>query len=208
MTAQSTFPAPATTPLNGLVLSGGASTRMGRDKALLVHAGVPQLSATFQLLARHVQSCFVSLREAQKQEPLRARFPGLVDGIEGIGPAAGLLAAHRAFPEAAWLVVACDLPLLDDAALAALVKARDLRHVAVAYRSAHDGLAEPLCALWEPAALARLRGQSAAGRHRLRDVLDAPDVVLLDAPANRALDNINTPDEFEQLQGRRQPRRT
>ncbi|MEP6907141.1 MAG: NTP transferase domain-containing protein [Pseudoxanthomonas sp.] len=202
MSAGSDSSPPAKASLNGLVLSGGASKRMGRDKALLTPAGVPQLSATFHLLSSHVDACFVSLRDEQRQEPLRAQFPGLVDGIAGIGPAAGLLAAHHAFPAAAWLVVACDLPQLDDATLAALIDARTPHQVAVAYRSAHDGLAEPLCALWEPIALARLQSQVSAGRYRLRDVLGAPDVLLLDALGNGALDNINTPDDLENLQRR------
>lgn len=186
-------------PVNGLVLSGGESIRMGQDKALLEQAGTPQLSATFQLLAPHVQSCFISLRNDQTEEPLRARFPRLIDEHEGIGPAAGLLAAHRAYPTAAWLVLACDLPRLDEVTLAALVQARDEYHVAVAYRSAYDDLPEPLCALWEPAALERLDAQVRAGRHSLREVLRSPDVRLLPAPLNGALDNINTPEERDRL---------
>ena len=186
-------------PVNGLVLSGGASIRMGQDKALLEQAGTPQLSATFQLLARHVHACLISLRKEQADEPLRAGFPALIDVHEDIGPAAGLLAAHRAHPATAWLVLACDLPLLDDATLAALVEARDGQHVAVAYRSAYDDLPEPLCALWEPAALERLEAQVRAGRHGLREVLRSADVRLLPAPANGALDNINTPEERERL---------
>lgn len=199
MTTEHTPPMRSATSVNGLVLSGGASTRMGRDKALLDHAGTPQLSATFQLLARHVHACFISLRKDQVGERLRAQFPGLIDAHEGIGPAAGLLAAHRAHPATAWLVLACDLPLLDDATLAALVQARSDRRVAVAYRSAYDDLPEPLCALWEPAALERLEAQVRAGRHGLRDVLSSGDVRLLPAPANGTLDNINTPEERERL---------
>lgn len=189
----------STAPVNGLVLSGGASARMGQDKALLEHAGMPQLTAMFQLLSHHVQHCFISLRKDQANEPLRAGFPGLIDGHEGIGPAAGLLAAHRAYPAAAWLVLACDLPMLDESTLAALVQARDGQHVAVAYRSAYDDLPEPLCALWEPAALERLDAQVRAGRHGLREVLRSVDVRLLPAPANNALDNINTPEERDRL---------
>lgn len=172
---------------------------MGQDKALLEHAGMPQLSATFQLLSGQVHSCFISLRKDQTDEPLRARLPGLIDGHEGIGPAAGLLAAHRAYPTTAWLVLACDLPRLDETTLAALVQARDEYHIAIAYRSAHDGLPEPLCALWEPAALQRLDAQVRAGRHSLREVLVSADVRLLPTPGNGSLDNINTPEERDRL---------
>lgn len=175
---------------------------MGKDKALLDRRGEPQLLATFRLLSRHVQSCFVSLREDQREESIRAGLPGIVDERGGIGPAAGLLAAHGAHPDAAWLVLACDLPRLRPSTLLGLIDARDGQHAAIAYCSADDGLPEPLCALWEPAALTRLSQQAQSGRFRLRDVLQSGDTLLLPAPADGALDNINTPEDLERLHGR------
>ena len=187
--------------LHGLVLTGGTSARMGEDKALLDRQGEPQLLATFRLLSRYVRSCFVSLRRDQREESTRAGLPGIFDQSEGIGPAAGLLAAHDAYPDAAWLVLACDLPRLQPSTLLGLIGARDGRYVSIAYRSALDGLPEPLCALWEPEALARLSQQAKAGRYRLRDILESGDALLLPAPADGALDNINTPQDLQRLRG-------
>jgi molybdopterin-guanine dinucleotide biosynthesis protein A len=197
--AESTPPRETLPALHGLVLSGGASTRMGKDKALLDWHGEPQLQATFRLLSGHVRSCFVSLRSDQRAESVRAALPGIVDEIEGAGSAAGLLAAHAAYPEAAWLVLACDLPLLQASTLEALIRARDGQRAAIAYRSPIDGLPEPLCALWEPAALARLSLQAQAGRYGLREVLRSTDTLLLPARDNGELDNINTPQERQRL---------
>jgi molybdenum cofactor guanylyltransferase len=187
--------------LHGLVLTGGASTRMGEDKALLDRQGEPQLLATFRLLSPHVHSCFVSLRRDQREESIRAGLPGIFDEADGIGPAAGLLAAHGAYPDAAWLVLACDLPRLQPPTLLGLIRARDGRHVAIAYRSTVDGLPEPLCALWEPAALASLSRQAQAGRYRLRDILESGDALLLPAPGGDVLENINTPEDLQRLCG-------
>jgi molybdenum cofactor guanylyltransferase len=187
--------------LHGLVLTGGASARMGRDKALLDWQGEPQLLATFRLLSRHVQSCFVSLRRDQREESIRAGLPGIFDETDGIGPAAGLLAAHGVYPDAAWLVLACDLPLLQPSTLLGLIHARDGRHAAIAYRSVVDGLPEPLCALWEPAALAGLSRQAQDGRYRLRDILESGDALLLPAPDDGVLENINTPQDLQRLRG-------
>jgi molybdopterin-guanine dinucleotide biosynthesis protein A len=191
--------------LHGLVLTGGDSMRMGEDKALLDAGGEPQLQATLRLLQKHAQPCFVSLRAGQCNEPLRSGMQQIVDGIDGIGPAAGLLAAHSAHPHAAWLVVACDLPLLNDAALEALIHARDSRHAAIGYRSSHDDLPEPLCMLWEAAALECLEQRVRAGRNGLRDALLQVDTLLLPAPSNGALDNANTPQERERLVRRMRP---
>jgi molybdopterin-guanine dinucleotide biosynthesis protein A len=188
--------------LLGLVLSGGASKRMGTDKALLERHGEPQLLATFRLLASQVESCFVSMRRDQSDEPLRAGLPGICDDEEGIGAAAGLLAAHARYPDAAWLVLACDMPWLQPSTIEALISARDGRHAAIAYRSPVDGLPEPLCALWEPRALDRLSDFVRTGKSRLRDVLQADDTLLLPSPAEGVLDNINTPDELEKMKQR------
>jgi len=174
---------------------------MGEDKALLDQQGEPQLLATFRLLSQHVQSCFVSLRRDQRGESIRARLPGIFDEADGIGPAAGLLAAHSAYPDAAWLVLACDLPLLQTSTLLGLIRARDGRHAAIAYRSTVDGLPEPLCALWEPAALAALSRQAQTGRYRLRDLLESDDTLLLPTPGGGVLDNINTPQDLQRLRG-------
>jgi molybdopterin-guanine dinucleotide biosynthesis protein A len=195
----------ALSPLHGLVLTGGASMRMGEDKALLDAGGEPQLQATLRLLQKHAQPCFVSLRAGQRSEPLRSGMRQIVDSIEGIGPAAGLLAAHAAHPQAAWLVVACDLPLLDDATLEALIHARDGRHVAIGYRSGHDDLPEPLCTLWEPAALDHLEQQVRAGWNSLRGTLAQVDMLLLPTPPDPVLDNANTPQERERLLRRMRP---
>lgn len=191
--------------LHGLVLTGGDSRRMGEDKALLDAGGEPQLQATLRLLQKHARPCFVSLRAGQRAEPLRAGLRQIIDGLEGVGPAAGLLAAHAAHQQAAWLVVACDLPLLNDAALEALVRARDGRHAAIGYRSGHDDLPEPLCTLWEPAALDRLEQQVRAGRNGLRGTLAQVDMLLLPTPPDAVLDNANTPQEREQLMRRMRP---
>lgn len=186
-------------PLHGLVLAGGRSTRMGRDKAWLRYGAQPQLQAAFALLRPLVIRCHVSVRADQRAEALRAGFPQLVDALEDIGPAAGLLAAHAHAPHAAWLALACDLPLLQAPVLEALVAARAPGIAAVAFGGAHDGLPEPLCAVWEPAALQRLQRQVATGRHGLREALGGDQVRLLPLPWAHALDNANTPEDHARL---------
>jgi len=182
-------------PLYGLVLAGGVSARMGQDKAELSYHGAPQLQVAYETLSPLVERCFVSVRPAQKEDPLRATFPQIVDAVTVDGPAAGLLSAHQAFPEAAWLVLACDLPLLDQVTLETLITARDDQHVAVAYRSEHDGLPEPLCAIWESRALDALARQVEGGRKCPRKLLINSQTLLLSLRTVGALDNINTPEE-------------
>lgn len=188
-------------PLEGLVLAGGSSSRMKRDKATLLYDGRTQLDRAFELAARHVQPVFVSVRPAQAKDPARARRPLILDAVEGEGPLVGIRSALEAHPGSAWLVIACDLPFLSDAVLRHLITERDPTSLATAYRSAHDGLPEPLCAIWEPAAAAVLAAFQSAGTLCPRRFLMRHPARLLDPLETRALDNVNTPEEYAEAQG-------
>ena len=188
--------AAAAAPLYGLVLAGGRSSRMGRDKATLTYAGRAQLERAMTLLAPHVIRAYVSVRTDQRSEPLRARFPQIADAQPNLGPIAGVLAAQEQHAEAAWLVLACDLPLLDAVTLRHLVRARAPQRAATAFRSSHDGLPEPLCAIYEPRSREPLRAFVAAGRDCPRRFLLSADTQLIDEPNPAALDNVNTPEEY------------
>jgi molybdopterin-guanine dinucleotide biosynthesis protein A len=165
------------TPLYGLVLAGGRSSRMQADKAALDYGRKPQLARAFELLAPRVQKAWVSVRADQRDEPLRARYPQVVDGKVGGGPIAGIIAAQALHPDAAWLVLACDLPLLDGATLDRLLAGRD------AGRASREPVLRHV----------------AAGRLCPRRFLAAHDVALLEAPHPHALDNANTPQDAEAL---------
>ncbi|MEO6368999.1 MAG: NTP transferase domain-containing protein, partial [Steroidobacteraceae bacterium] len=186
-----------TAPLYGLVLAGGRSSRMGQDKAALEYSGTTQLERAFGLLDKVVMQTFVSVRPDQAQDKLRARFPQIVDTADDLtGPAAGIRAAQLAHPHVAWLVLACDLPYLDMATLQHLIARRDPARLATAFRSSRDGLPEPLCAIYEPAATTALADFLAAGRNCPRKLLINSDTLLLDQPTHKALDNVNTPQEL------------
>lgn len=193
---------PAVAPLRGLVLAGGRSRRMQTDKALLQYHGKPQVQWVAELIAPYCASVHASVRATQAAEPVRAGLPVIVDERDDAGPIAGIMAAQRRDPASAWLVVACDLPFLDAATLAHLVARRASSRVATAYRSAHDGLPEPLCAIWEPASASLVRGAVEAGRYCPRALLGAADALLLDLPDAAALDNVNTREEWAAARAR------
>lgn len=173
---------------------------MRQDKAGISYHGRSQLEWAMELLAPLVERAFVSVRADQRDDPVRGRFEQIVDRQEGLGPAAGILAAQAAHPEAAWLVLACDLPFLDATTLEALKRARadaSGARIATAYRSAHDGLPEPLCAIWEPQSREPLERFVAGGRSCPRKFLiQTPGAELIELPDRRALDNVNTPEEY------------
>jgi molybdopterin-guanine dinucleotide biosynthesis protein A len=183
-------------PLYGLVLAGGRSRRMQADKAVLSYGSRPQLALAFELLSPRVDAAWISIRADQAADSLRAAFPQVVDGGIGTGPIAGIVAAQGLEPAAAWLVLACDLPLLDGATLDQLIAGRDPARPATAYRGAQDGLPEPLCAIYEPASREPILHYVAAGGTCPRRFLLSQDTLLLDPLNARALDNANTPQDL------------
>jgi molybdopterin-guanine dinucleotide biosynthesis protein A len=183
-------------PLFGLLLTGGHSRRMQRDKAALEYNGQTQLQRAVALLQPLVSRLFLSVRTDQQHDPLRATHEQIVDQLPNLGPLGGIHAALHAHPEAAWLVLAVDLPFLDAATLQQLIAAREPQRLGTAFRSSFDGKAEPLCAIWEPASRAAVDAWLAAGHNCPRNFMGAHDVTLLTLRNPRALDNINTSAEY------------
>jgi len=171
---------------------------MNRDKAALKYQGKTQLDRAFELASRHVAQVFVSVRADQTLDPTRAQRPMIVDSVAGEGPMAGIRSALAAHPKVAWLVLACDLPYLSDAALDHLLRQRDATAFATAYKSAHDGLPEPLCAIWEPSAAEALADFQTGGGQCPRKFLIRCGARLLEPQDTRALENVNTPEEYRQ----------
>lgn len=170
---------------------------MKADKALLPYAGRRQFERAVDLLAPRCEQVFLSVREDQADAPEYAALPRIADSVAIGGPMAGILSALKARRDAAWLVLACDLPYLDGGTLDHLLGRRRAGVPVTAYASAHDGLPEPLCAVYEPEALPALERLVASGITCPRKALVELGVPLL-APVNpRALENINTPEEYE-----------
>ena len=182
--------------LYGLVLSGGRSRRMGQDKALLERDGRSQLAWVAEILDDHVKRVFVSTRPDQAEEPERSRFDQVVDRYDDLGPLAGILSAMDEYPDADWLVVACDLPNISSATIAHLIDNCSDAHPFTAFVSSHDGLPEPLCAIWRAGTGDILRGFMDEGIKCPRKILIRSDSHLVEQADPRWLDNVNTPDDL------------
>lgn len=186
------------TPLYGLVLTGGMSTRMQKDKAKLVYHDKPQAQHCFELLSRFCSRVFVSNRQTQAADASAHALPQIHDVFTGFGPIGGILSALKGHPCAAWLVIACDLPLIDDATIADLLAARNPFKLATAYVGSSE-FPEPLCAIYEPKSVYRLMAFLAAGIHCPRKVLINSDTKLATLRNPNALDNANSPEEYETM---------
>lgn len=184
--------------INGLVLSGGLSERMGFDKGSVNWHGKEQRYYVADMLAPFCEEVFISCRQDQQMD-VDTSYKKLTDTFTGLGPYGGILSALREQPDSAWLVVACDLPLLYDDTLRHLTANRNSSSIATAYISAFDGFPEPLITIWEPKSYPVLLSFLAQGYSCPRKVLINSDVTLLNAPDAEALTNVNTPDELEKI---------
>ena len=180
--------------LNGLVLAGGKSERMGFDKALINWHGKEQRYYMADLLSDFCDEVFISCRQDQEIE---APYVDLPDSFIGLGPFGAILSAFRERPDEAWLVVACDLPLLTETSLQYLVNNRNISTIATAYQSSFNDFPEPLITIWEPKSYPVLLSFLAQGYSCPRKVLINSDITLLQAPNQEELTNVNTPEEFE-----------
>ena len=183
-------------PVWGLVLAGGKSRRMGSDKALLRQNGETQLSRTVALLETQLERVFVSTTAAQADDAERSQFDQIIDRYEGVGPVAGILSAMDTNADVSWLVLACDLPNIDQATIAYLLENFSPNHPATAYRSTYDDLPEPLCAIYSPEARAVIDSFVDQGMHCPRKILIKSNTHLLVQPNPAALHNINRPEDL------------
>jgi molybdenum cofactor guanylyltransferase len=187
--------------IKSLILAGGKSQRMGVNKATLNYHGKPQTEVLIDLLRGLDIDPYVSCRKEQAVDFIMdlaaENVPIVTDTFLDLGPFGAILSAFRHDPNTAWLVIACDLPLLDAETLEYLIKNRNLSAIATAFKSpsSKEGFPEPLITIWEPRAYPILLSFLAQGISCPRKVLINSDSHLLDAPNPDALSNVNTPEE-------------
>ena len=183
--------------LYGLVLVGGKSTRMKKDKSLLEYHGKKQAFYCFDLLGQFCDQVFISNRKEQSRLAAYRNLPQIHDVFVDIGPLGGILSAMIRHPEAAWLVLACDLPFVNGSTIKTLIKKRNFSKMATAYRSTYEpNLPEPLCAIYEPKALFQLLQFLAQGIQCPRAILCRCDTQLITQTHSASLDNVNNPQEY------------
>ncbi|WP_233454816.1 NTP transferase domain-containing protein [Hymenobacter negativus] len=180
--------------LRGLVLAGGRSERMQTDKGALHYHGLDQRQHTAALLAEFCPDVRVSVRPDQAAD-LPAGLTALPDTFLNLGPLGGILSAFQADPNAAWLVLACDLPFLTRETLEYLVTNRQPARLATSFRSPWDAFPEPLVSIWEPRSYGQLLRFLSLGYSCPRKALINSDIELLAPPAPAELRNVNTPAE-------------
>jgi molybdopterin-guanine dinucleotide biosynthesis protein A len=185
----------------GFVLTGGASTRMGRDKALLPYRG----GALVEWVAAQVREAagsVVLVGGVDRYSQLT--IPCISESYAGDGPLSGLEAALASPHAAEWnLVVACDMPGLRPEALRRILTAcREGQDVVAAANA--QGRPEPLCAAYHVRLLEFFREALRERKLKLVNLLAELRVVCVETQAPDTLRNVNTAEEWIQWEAARQ----
>ena len=176
----------------GFVLTGGQSSRMGRDKALLPFDG----STLLEQIATRVRAAAGSVTLIGPPERYRGLgLPVAADLIANCGPIGGVYTALK-ISSAPWnLIVACDMPAVTTDFLTGLLKAaRDADAECLAPETG-SGL-HPLCAVYHRRALAALQSAIDHKSFKMHDLLRSLRTVAWPAADASLLENVNTPVEW------------
>lgn len=178
-------------PIQGLVLAGGKSTRMGTDKGTLNFYGKNQRDVAIELLEKHHLKTYLSVRSDQEIGIENK----ITDKFVGLGPFGAICSAFQENPDVAWLVLATDLPFVNDEVINLLLKHRDPSKIATTIKGKNSKFPEPLITIWEPKSYTLLLNYLAQGYSCPRKVLLNSEIEIIEADDD-FIRNINTPEEF------------
>ncbi len=190
--------------MSGVILAGGASWRLGRDKALerigdktLIERAVdslaPLTTEVLVVVARPEQA--VALHLPPSVRVVSDRYPGR-------GSLGGIFTGLDASAEPWSLVVACDMPFLNGELLHHLIEASSNVDAVVPLLG---GQPEPLHALYSKACLASMERMVRAGDLKIAPLFEAVRVRYVDEgtidridPRHLSFFNINTRADLEE----------
>lgn len=174
---------------SGFVLAGGASSRMGRDKALLPYRG----STLVQHVARAVEQAAGNVALIGPIGYGALGYPVYPDKVPRCGPLGGLYTALTVSGTDWNLIVACDMPDVSVDALRSLLDAaaESSDNCIIAHSPAGDP--EPLCGVYHRACLPVIERAIEEKRFRMKDLVVQLQVRLLD---RGVISNVNTPADW------------
>ena len=180
----------------GLILAGGESRRMGRDKTVLEFDGQTLLQRSVRLLQGLFPRVLVSVRQARGDVAL----PQVVDEASCAGPLAGLCAGLAQADAPLVFALAADMPFLGSGVIRQLLTRRGECEAVV---PVIGGISQPLAACYAAAALPVLRTTLAGtGKRSPRTALQSLNVVYVDESELRGADpardfiDLDTPDDL------------
>jgi molybdopterin-guanine dinucleotide biosynthesis protein A len=184
-------------PIKALILAGGKSSRMHEDKSQLKYYGdITQEEYLGKMCAELEIETYISKSYTEPQSEIHG-FEVIKDRYVDMGPAGAILSAFLKDPDAAWLVLACDLPYISTENIKKLIDQRSVLHYASAFKLEENPFPEPLIAIYEPAIYKRMLEFLSLGYACPRKVLINSEVKHILLEDEKVAFNANTPIEKE-----------
>ena len=163
---------------------------MGQDKGSLDYFGKPQKEVAKELLEIHDLETFYSVQNSTEH------VDEIHDKFLNLGPFGGICSAFQKDQNAAWLVLATDVPFVTDQVIKLLLNHRNSAKIATAIKGKGKDFPEPLITIYEPKAYPILLSYLAQGYSCPRKVLINSDVEIVEVE-DEFVRNVNTPEEYE-----------
>jgi len=175
--------------MTGLILSGGESRRMGKDKGLLLRSGKSWVETTTDIFRSVSLPFVVSVNPAQERhyQSTLAGYKLLPDNpaIAVKGPLTGVLSAHKALPADDFLVLACDMIDMHVLVVQKLLEQYQQNNSFDAWVFKTEGEMQPLCAIYTNNALAKIMEMLQNGKlykFSMKYMLENLNICVLTAP--------------------------
>ncbi len=187
--------------LKGLILCGGKSSRMGRDKSTLLFNGIP----FFEKIARELDDLdlpvVLSCRSDQK-EVINSGRNILLDNSKAEGPMKGMHSAYQQHPKQSWLVLTVDMVNVDSGLLSLLIQNRKPDAKATVFDISEPNektFPVPFPGIYEPAFFTDMEKKIEKGQFSIRQIILQSDAKLLPCPYPEKMKNINRPQDLKDL---------
>ncbi len=183
--------------ISALILSGGLSSRMGQEKRLIDYHGKTQEQYLFDLLTPYFSGVYVSINQNQTTD-----LPHIQDlDLPIKSPIVGIISAFQQNPNMAWLVVACDMPFVDEKTVEHLLQHRNPEKYATAFENPDEYFPEPLLTIYEPRIYPNLQEAVNQGKKSPMKVLQNLDIELIKNFDFQWIKNVNTLEEKTAIKG-------
>lgn len=182
----------------GLVICGGKSTRMGKDKGMINYNGQPQRYYLYDMLKPLCDEVFISCNSEQAKDVLPG-YNVIADAEEyfAIGPMAALMTALDKYPDASFLVVGCDYPFIRPEHLGALLEKKGETAIAAAYYTITDNAYEPLIALYKNEMRHVLQERYENENYSLRAALEHVNATKIFPEIKESITSVDTPADYK-----------
>lgn len=181
----------------GVVVAGGASKRMGADKAMLEYHGTKWIDHAYTMLSAICPKVYVSCGKIHPQ--YYDQFPLIIDRYENSGPLASFEAVFNLHQNAPLFMLAVDMPLLDRHLLSAICDQRNSKKDASLPYTEIDDRWHPLCGIYETPCHSIVQDQMDQHRYALWRLLEKLNVQRISVGHCTQLANVNTPEELDAL---------